>query len=219
MKLYSGPLSMFGAKVEIAAREKRIPFTLVLVPFGQKQGYTPKHPEVLRINPKRQVPLWVDDDVELFDSTQILEYLEHRWPTPPLWPALPAARARARLLEHACDELFFPLVMRLMRLRTDPDPIDSTEWQSARAGIEEYYRKMEKVLQGQDYLAGEYTHADIAFYMAQFFAARHTVPLTEAHANLLVWRARIGRRPAVQQVIGALAGYLQSIHERVPAYA
>ena len=53
MKLYSGPLSMFGAKAEIAAHEKGLDVELVMVPFEMKTLYQPKHPEVLRINPKR----------------------------------------------------------------------------------------------------------------------------------------------------------------------
>ena len=57
MKLYSGPLSMFGAKVEIALREKGLDFALEMVPFSQQRGYQPRHPEVLRVNPKRQPPL------------------------------------------------------------------------------------------------------------------------------------------------------------------
>ena len=51
MRIFSGPLSMFGAKVEIAAREKGIAFELIMVPFDMKRRYEPKHPEVLRINP------------------------------------------------------------------------------------------------------------------------------------------------------------------------
>ncbi len=70
--LYSGPLSMFGAKVQIAALEKGLDFELVMVPFDSVRGYEPKHPEVLRINPKRQVPVLVDGDLEIFDSSQIL---------------------------------------------------------------------------------------------------------------------------------------------------
>jgi hypothetical protein len=116
MKIYSGPLSMFGAKVEIAAREKGIPFELEMVPFSMEKLYAPKHPEVLRINPKRQVPVLIDGDLEIFDSTQIFEYLEDRYPVPPLWPAAPQDRARARLLELKSDEVFFPPVIRLMGL-------------------------------------------------------------------------------------------------------
>ena len=95
MRIFSGPLSMFGAKVEIAAREKGIAFELIMVPFDMKRRYEPKHPEVLRINPKRQVPVVIDDAVEIFDSTQIFEYLEHTRPEPALWPPGSVARARA----------------------------------------------------------------------------------------------------------------------------
>ncbi len=96
-RIYSGPLSMFGAKVEIAAREKGVDFDLVMVPFTTDDAYEPKHPEVLRVNPvKKQVPVLVDDQVQLFDSTQIFEYLEDRYPQPALWPDDVAQRARAR---------------------------------------------------------------------------------------------------------------------------
>src|SRR5271155_1543833 len=105
MKLFSGPLSMFGAKVEIALREKRLDFELEMVPFTREAGYQPKPPEVLRVNPKRQVPVLIDRDIEIFDSTQIFEYLEDEWPKLPLWPASPVHRARARQLEHAADEV------------------------------------------------------------------------------------------------------------------
>ena len=174
LKIYSGPLSMFGAKVEIAAREKNLEFDLVMVPFDFERGYAPKHSEVLRINPKHQVPVLVDGDVEIFDSTQIFEYLEDRWPEPPLWPRSIAARAEARRLELCSDEVFFPHVIRLMGLRGDPDPVDAPEWQRARAGIERHYIWMNQLLQDREYMADQFSYADIAFYMAQFFAARHT---------------------------------------------
>ena len=216
LKVYSGPLSMFGAKVEIAVREKGIAFDLVMVPFDFAHGYTPKHPEVLRINPKRQVPVLIDDNVEIFDSTQIFEYLEDRWTEPPLWPRSIAARAEARRLEHCSDEVFFPHVIRLMNLRGNPDPVDAPEWKQAQAGIETYYHAMERLLRDREYLADQFSYADIAFYMAQFFAARHTVPMTAKHPNLLAWRKRTFDRLAVKQVVTAMAEYLRSEGRLVP---
>src|ERR1700732_1110996 len=53
MTLYSGPLSMYGAKVHIAALEKGFPVHVVMVPFTEDHRYDPKHPQVIRINPKR----------------------------------------------------------------------------------------------------------------------------------------------------------------------
>jgi len=218
MKLYSGPLSMFGAKVEIALREKRLPFELTMVEFSQEKGYSPRHPEVLRVNPKRQVPVLIDGAVEIFDSTQIFEYLEDRYPIPPLWPETPVDRAQARQLEHASDEVFFPHVIKLMGLRAKPDPVESPDWIAACAGIERYYEKMAGLLAGREYLAGPFTFADIAFYMAQFFAARHTVPMGAHLPKLLAWRQRLAARPAVQPVIDAMADYLRSIHYPVPDF-
>lgn len=218
LKLYSGPLSMFGAKAEIALREKGVNFEFEMVAFSQAQGYSPKHPEVLRVNPKRQVPVLIDGGVEIFDSTQIFEYAEDRWPDPPLWPADTATRARARQLEHGSDEVFFPHVIRLMGMRAKPDPVESPAWTGARAGIEGYYLAMEELLAGRDYLAGDFSYADIAFYMAQFFAARHTVPMTSAHANLLDWRRRMAARPPVRVVIERMAAYLRGIDYPVPDF-
>ena len=62
MKLYSGPLSLFTAKVRVALAEKAVPYELVSVPFSRAGGYTPKLPEMLAINPKGQVPVLVDDE-------------------------------------------------------------------------------------------------------------------------------------------------------------
>ena len=216
VSIYSGPLSMFGAKVEIAARAKGVAFDLVMVPFDFTNGYSPKHPDVLRINPKRQVPVLIDGDVELFDSTQIFEYLEDRWPEPPLWPRSIPARAEARRLEHGSDEVFFPHVVRLMNLRANPDPVDTPEWQQARAGIEAYHLAMEQVLRDREYLAGPFGYADIAFFMAQFFAARHTVQMAAQHVNLLAWRKRVFARAAVERVATAMANYLRSQGRMVP---
>ena len=95
--LYSGPLSMFGAKVQIAAlREGHSTSNWSWCRSTRRRVYSPKHPEVLRINPKRQVPVLVHGDLEIFDSTQIFEYLEDLQPDPPLWPRdVRGARTRA----------------------------------------------------------------------------------------------------------------------------
>src|SRR5258708_20134141 len=143
MKLYSGPLSMVGAKAEIAAREKGLDVELIMVPFEMKTAYQPKHPEVLRINPKRQVPVLVDGDLEIFDSTQIFEYFETVRAAPALWPADPKARARARLLEHKSDEVYFPPIVRLMGLQATPGDQAAAE---APPPAAPYYDPMEQAI-------------------------------------------------------------------------
>lgn len=215
MKIYSGPLSMFGAKVEIAAHEKAIPFELVMVPFDMARGYDPKHPDVLRINPKRQVPVLIDGDLELFDSTQIFEYLEDVKPTPALWPTDARARAGARQLEHRSDEIYFPHIIKLMGLEDQPEDPAVV---SAREGAALYYRAMEVTLGGGDWLAGTYSFADIAFYMAQLFGTRKGAPITDETPGLLAWRARMTARPAVAKVAGAMAAYLAATGRPVPDF-
>lgn len=213
--LYSGPLSMFGAKAQIAALEKGLAFDLVMVPFDFTALYTPKHPEVLRINPKRQVPVLVHGDLEIFDSTQIFEYLEDLKPVPPLWPQEPRARARARLLEHKSDEVYFPHIIRLMGLQQN---LQDEPAQAAIAAATRYYEEMEGLLQDRDFLAGTYSYADIAFYMAALFGERQGAPITEATPRLLAWRDRMTQRPAVRTVAGAMARWLAAAGRPVPAF-
>lgn len=213
--LYSGPLSMFGAKAQIAALEKGLDFELVMVPFDFARLYTPKHPEVLRVNPKQQVPVLVDGDLALFDSTQIFEYLEDLQPAPPLWPRDARQRARARLLELKSDEVYFPHVIKLMGLQS---ALREQPAQTAIAAAQAYCREMDAQLADREWLAGGYGFADIAFYMATLFGERQGAPLTPDMPRLLAWRERMTQRPAVREVAGAMGRYLAGIGRPVPAF-
>ena len=208
MKLYSGPLSMFGAKAEIAALEKGVPVEVEHVPFDLENFYDPKHPDVVRINPKQEVPVLIDGSVEIFDSTQIFEYLEDRWPDPPLWPASPAERAGARLWELKSDEVFFPNVVLLMPRRRAEAGEDAVRDGIAR--LHAYYDAANTRLQGREYFAEAFSYADIAFYMAHLFAAFLGEPCAPGHEALERWRTRVGRRDSVVRVAGAMVKYLES---------
>lgn len=117
--------------------------------------------------------------------------------------------------EHCADEIYFPHVIRLMGLEETPDHPAA---QAARDEARQYYRRMERVLAGREFLAGTYSYADIAFYMAQLFGARKGAPMTAETPNLLAWRERMTARPAVRKVAGAMAGYLASIDHPVPDF-
>jgi glutathione S-transferase len=215
MTIYSGPLSMFGAKVQIAAQEKDLDFQLVMVAYDSVSGYMPKHTEVLRINPKGQVPVLTHGELEIFDSTQIFEYLEDLQPNPPLWPRDLTTRARARRLEHQSDEIYFPHIIRLMNLHEHlDDPVAVASIEAATA----YYGEMEKALNGNAWLARDYSFADIAFYMAALFGERRGAPLTAATPRLLEWRERMIQRPAVRAVTGAMARWLKAAGRPVPEF-
>jgi len=213
LRLFSGPLSMFGAKAEIALREKGFEFDLVMVPF--KTAYEPKHPEVLRVNPKRQVPVLIHGDLEIFDSTQIFEYLEDLKPEPALWPREAGARARARLLELKSDEVYFPHIIRLMGLQHDLAGADAA---AARAGAAAYHQQIEVLLADRDYLAGDFSFADIAFFMAQLFGERLGAPLDDSMPRLAAWRSRMTGRASVRAVVTPMAAFLAANGGFVPAF-
>jgi glutathione S-transferase len=202
VKLYSGPLSLFARKVEIALREKSLPFERVMVPFTQAAGYAPKHPDVLAANPKGQVPVLVDGDLTLFDSTLIFEYLEDAYPTPPLYPAGAKARARCRLIELQADEILLPLVRSLMFRNAPPDPdrerqeLRESEADRAEAAIAACYGELQDRLGGRDYFCGDFSVADIAMFMTVLFVLRLRGPRLTGFPALAAWYARIGARPS-----------------------
>lgn len=207
MKLYSAALSVFGAKVQIALAEKNILCEVELVPYALRTGYSPKHPEVVRVNPKSQVPVLIDGEIELYDSTQILEYLEDRYPEIALWPRDPVARATARQLEHAADEVFFPHVLIFIQHKA------GHSWEkkaAARQGIENYYDQMDALLRGQDFLADDFSYADIGFLMAHHHAILLGCDLKPRHKNLKAWRDRMMARPAVRGVLGPMGQFIES---------
>lgn len=209
MKLYSGPISMFGAKAEIALAEKGIAFELELVPYDSKNGYQPKHPEVLRINPyKRQVPVLVDDDLEIFDSTQIFEYIESLKTGSPLWPIESKARARARLQEHMSDEVFFAAAIVRMKLRQSDD--DHAKAKAAKELMLRFYEDIERLLENRPYLSDSFSYADIAFFMAQMFAARVGVPRPSELIHLADWNERVRCRPSVIGVAKRVNSYFEA---------
>jgi glutathione S-transferase len=124
-------------------------------------------------------------------------------------------RGDARLLELQSDEVYFPHIIRLMGLQDRPDdPIAA----AARDGASAFYARMEKQLDGLDYLVGPYSYADIAFFMAQLFGDRMGAPIGHEHAGLIKWRARMTARQAVRQVIEPMVRYLIRQGRRVPSW-
>jgi glutathione S-transferase len=87
---------------------------------------------------------------------------------------------------------------------------------TARAAAAAYYKEMEQVLGEQAYLAGEFSFADIAFYMAQLFGARMGAPMRNA-PHLLRWRDQMTSRPSVLATVKPMVGFLISRGRPVPA--
>jgi glutathione S-transferase len=211
MRLYSGPVSLFSRKVEIALLEKGLAFERILVPFSQSTGYAPKDPVVLAANPKGQVPVLVDGDLTLFDSTVILEYLEDAHPAPALYPREPKARARCRLLELTADEILLPQVRPLMYRTEPPSPnpeqqlLRQSEGRKAEAPLLGSYRELQGRLGERTYFCGDFSAADIAIFMNILFALRLNGPGLADYPALAAWYGRVAARPAAAKVAAEIA--------------
>jgi glutathione S-transferase len=209
MKLYSGPLSLFTAKVRIALREKGLAAEIVDVPFGL-DGYQPKHPEVVRWNPKAQVPVLVDGDLALWDSTVILEYLEDRHPEPALYPSDPVQRARCRQLELYADEVLFPPLLTLIReVFYKPDGVgrDAAAVSEARKLVAERHAELADRLGGREWFCDRFSVADVGIFLDCSFGAGLGAPVPDALPGLRAWLGRMLARPAVAEEARAMAAF------------
>jgi glutathione S-transferase len=211
VKLYSGPLSLFSRKVEIALHEKGLPFELVMVPFSQERGYAPKHPDVLAGNPKGQVPVLVDRGLSMFDSTVILEYLEDAYPEPPLYPADASSRAACRMLELYADEILLSDIRRLMH-RSEPPAADPNrraqqeeDAREAEAALSRHWGELQRRLGGGAWFGGAFSVADIALFTSILFAQRLHGPKLDGFPALAEWYARTAARPSVAPVASDVA--------------
>jgi len=90
-------LSPYVRKVLVVLHHKRIEYEIdPIVPFYGDERFS-------RLSPLRRVPVLIDGDVALSDSSVICQYLEDRWPEPTVFPEDVADRARARWLEEFAD--------------------------------------------------------------------------------------------------------------------
>ena len=95
--IIGGPVSPYVRKVLAVCEMKAVPYRLdPIVPFFGDDRFG-------ELSPLRRIPVYIDDQVTLCDSTVICEYLEERFATPSLLPSEPTARAQARWLEEYAD--------------------------------------------------------------------------------------------------------------------
>jgi glutathione S-transferase len=223
VKLYSGPLSLFSAKVRIALAEKQLDYALESVPWSPATGYEPKHPEVIAHNPKAQVPVLVAGTLVLYDSSVILEYLEDLKPEPALYPREIELRARCRLLELEADELFFPHVWTLIRERFYAQARaasgDRQQIVDAEARIQAHYGRLAGQLGAAEFLCGAFSVADIAHALVSSFATGLGARVPEHLGNVRAWLARVLSRPSVARELSSMASVHDAGRAQQPAMA
>jgi glutathione S-transferase len=93
------PLSPYAQKVKLALLEKGIAFETELPDVDADEGFRAR-------SPRAEVPVLVDGELSIYESSIILQYIEERWPTPALLPSEPAERARVRMLEEICGTAY-----------------------------------------------------------------------------------------------------------------
>jgi glutathione S-transferase len=199
MKLYAFPLSPFSAKVRMALDEKGLEYETHDLETN-RQGIVSKPAELLEINPRGQVPALIDGSVRIYDSTVIVEYLEDRYPEPPLYPLDAAERALCRQLEDAGDEaLTLGLTPFFQEVWRKPDPADRDQ-----AAIDEgvthvrsFFERLERTLDGRDWLCSDFTVADLACFVPVMMASALECPPDSDLRRLAAWRDRVAARPSV----------------------
>ena len=153
--LFEHPLSPYAQKCKIALYEKGVAFE-VKTPNGIGAGAA--DPAFLAASPRGEVPAFVDGEARIFDSTIILEYIEDKWPSPPLLPSDPAARARVRMIEDAMDTHYEPINWGLGELRwfkrAEGELARAIEARAA-AQARGFYAWLERQLGGADWFNGD----------------------------------------------------------------
>ncbi len=123
--LIGSPVSPYVRKVLAVCALKGIDISLD--PISPMMG----NDDFERLSPLRRVPVWIEGDLTLCDSSVIVQYIEETRPGPSLWPADPVQRARARWIEEFADtrlfdvlgwRLFFQIALKPRFFGTEADP-------------------------------------------------------------------------------------------------
>jgi glutathione S-transferase len=205
IKLYDYVTCPYGQKVRIVLAEKSLSYDLVVVDLAQGEH---RKPDFVRINPFGRVPVLIDDDTAVYDSTVINEYLEDEYPEPPVLPPIgsSALRARARTFEDFADTSFTPQVGQLIAELSKADgERDQHRIQRLHQGIERVLDYLDQQLQGQQFLAGDFSVADIAFAPRMLILKDLGIDATGNRSYVDGWLRRMLERPSIRNLEGVSA--------------
>ena len=187
-----------GRKVSIMLEELEVEYSAHSVNIGKKEQYTD---DFIRINPNSKIPAIVDHDVEtdapitLFESGAILIYLAEKYQR-----FLPKnGESRYSTLQWLMFQMagpgpIFGQVHHFLRAAPEPVPYAIDRY---RNETDRLYGVLDKHLSTNDYLASEYSIADIATYPWIARHEWHQVNL-DNHPNVKRWYQMVGKRPAVE---------------------
>jgi len=205
IKLYEHPFSPYVQKVKIAMYEKNIAFAAE-IPNAFSGGAT----DYGKDNPRLEVPTLIDDGIAIFDSTVILEYLEDKWPKPPMLPASPRERARVRMIEELCDTYYEAINWGLMEVqawkRITGDAAAAMT-KRAQAQTEGMYRRLERELASASYFNGvDFGWGDLSvFPYVNGSVVWGFGP--QPGSKLAAWLERVNQRDSIKKTLAATAEF------------
>ena len=195
IKLYSDPAGPHSHRARIVLAEKELPGEIIDVEDGQ----IPQ--DLMERNPSGKLPTLVDRDLVLFEASVVSEYLDERYPHPPLKPGSPGERAQMRLAVLRIEQELYPLYERLAR---------NPESKEERARMSEYLEAMDTYLVRQVYFVGDcYTLADVTMAPILWRLSPLGVD-TASWPNLEAYMDRLFERPAFER---SLSEHEQMLHQ------
>ncbi|MDG6778554.1 glutathione S-transferase N-terminal domain-containing protein [Thiomicrorhabdus sp. zzn3] len=151
MVLFSDPKSPSSHRVRLVAKEKDIPLEVVSV----EEDNLPE--DLLELNPYGTLPTLVDRDLVLYDPQVIIEYLDERFPHPPLMSVDPISKARARQMLRQIEREWYPLVETVTKSE------DEEAVKKARRDLLERLIQLIPVFEHKPYfMSDEYSLVDIS---------------------------------------------------------
>jgi glutathione S-transferase len=151
-----------------------------------------KPADFLAVSPYGLVPALVDGDHVVYESAIINEYLDEKYPNPPLMPPDPAGKARVRIWIDYCNTRMAEAARGVVH-GENPD--------KARKELRKHLTRLEKEMEGKEFIAGRYSLADITYL--PFFTrmeSRCGITLSE-YPSLKSWMERVGSRPDVKKTL------------------
>ncbi len=201
---YCGSGSPFAWKVWLALEHKQLPYEMKMLSFSAGDL---KKPEYLALNPRGKVPALVEDDVRIYESNAIVEYLEEAHREKPLFPLDRGARAQVRRIMAEADFYLFDAVRRLIRQTLfkpggDGDPEQIGE---AKTAIESELGRFEPYA-ATEYLAGDdVTLADFTTYpfigLLERIGAKQPQHAVALPSKLAAWGKRVEALPYFARTI------------------
>jgi glutathione S-transferase len=186
--LYDADRCPYCARTRIVLAEKGIEYETVVVDLADRPAW------IYEKNVTGRVPVLEEDTFLLAESAVINEYLNERYPDPPLLPTDPAQRALARLLIFRFDDLSRPYYA--VR-RGDDD---------AREQLDVQFAQLDALLEAQSYLTGaDFGLADAA-YVPWILRARDRMNVDlHPFPALVDWVDRLSERPSIAAEIDVVA--------------